>query len=378
MLKVRSPRERNVHLDAMRGMAAIVVLVSHVRQVFFIPYRQAGRGLLVQFVYIDHYVARAAVIVFFTLSGCLVGASVLTSVENGRWSWRNYLLSRLSRLYVVLIPALLLTATLDWLGRSNPATRWAYFNNLWDGRTTAHMDTLKNFFGSLFFLQTIHTDYFGSNSPLWSLSYELWYYIAFPVIVLAYTRRNKLLWSMLALAGLGWFVGYQVAALFPCWLAGVAAGVLANRLPHRAGMLRWAIALISVGAIVGSVIGSAAHVLSGYEADYVASAAAAVLIWAALAARPESRLYARASILLSEMSYTLYLTHLPLLILIQRSLFRNPWSADLLHICFAALPLLIALGFAYCFYLFFEARTGEVRRWLDRLASHRIQTPLWL
>jgi peptidoglycan/LPS O-acetylase OafA/YrhL len=57
------------------------------------------------------------VIVFFVLSGYLVGGSVLRSVAVNHWSWRVYLLNRLTRLYAVLIPALVFGGLLD-LGAS--------------------------------------------------------------------------------------------------------------------------------------------------------------------------------------------------------------------------------------------------------------------
>jgi peptidoglycan/LPS O-acetylase OafA/YrhL len=41
------------------------------------------------------------------------------------------------------------------------------------------------FFGNLFFLQTIAVPSLGSNGPLWSLSNEFWYYIMFPLGLLA-------------------------------------------------------------------------------------------------------------------------------------------------------------------------------------------------
>src|SRR5204863_1384009 len=55
-----------------------------------------------------------AVVVFFVLSGFLVGGTVIRSDRNGRWSWRGYVLQRGTRLYVVLIPALLLTLCWDF------------------------------------------------------------------------------------------------------------------------------------------------------------------------------------------------------------------------------------------------------------------------
>ena len=51
-----------------------------------------------------------AVIIFFVLSGYLVGKHVYLAFNTGRWSWREYAIKRLSRLWIVLIPALILTA----------------------------------------------------------------------------------------------------------------------------------------------------------------------------------------------------------------------------------------------------------------------------
>jgi peptidoglycan/LPS O-acetylase OafA/YrhL len=363
------PSERNVHLDAMRGLAAVSVLCTHLRGLFFVPYHQAGSGLLVKILYIDHYVARAAVIFFFALSGYLVGMSAVNAIESGRWSWRDYMLSRLSRLYVVLIPALFMTALLDWIGRSNPVSRWAYFNDpLEAGFTTAHMDTLKNFFGTLFFLQNIHTGWFGSNSPLWSLSCEFWYYILFPVIALTVLRRKGWVWSLLFLAAMGWFLGGFVVTLFPCWLAGVAVGMLARRRLPLSPALRRVLACAAILGLLGAIAAAGAHKLNGYAADYVVALIAMLLIWVALSSPAAWKPYAAVAVFLSEISYTLYVTHLPFLLLVKRSLMpQRLWAADLRHVCFVMVPFIAALLFAYGNYLLFESRTGEVRRWLKRV-----------
>jgi peptidoglycan/LPS O-acetylase OafA/YrhL len=359
---------RNVHLDAMRGLAAVSVLGTHLRQVFFVPYREAGRGLLVDFLYIDHYVARAAVIFFFALSGYLVGMSVVHSIEGARWSWRDYLLARLSRLYVVLVPALLLTALLDWIGRTNALSHWAYFNDPAEaGFTTASLDTLRNFFGSLFFLQNIHTGCYGSNSALWSLSCEFWYYIAFPVIALAVIRRRGWIVSLLLLGAIGWFAGGPVAALFPCWLAGLGIGLLARKRQIRSAYLRRAVAAAAIAGLLGAIAASGVHKLNGYAADYVISGIAMMLIWVALSSPPANGVYARAAVFLSEMSYTLYLVHLPLLFFFRRLVIRGPlWPPDLRHVGLALAPAFAALLVAYIMYWLFESRTNAVRHWLKR------------
>lgn len=75
-------------LDLLRFASAFVVFLYHFK--FQLPGYQA-------------------VMVFFVLSGYFISSSVLHSLENGTWSWREYLTKRLLRLWIVLIPALLLT-----------------------------------------------------------------------------------------------------------------------------------------------------------------------------------------------------------------------------------------------------------------------------
>jgi len=63
---------------------------------------------------------------FLVMSGYLVGGSVLRSRKAGRWSWRSYLLGCLSRLYVVLLPALLLGGLIDWFGMRQAGAQVLY------------------------------------------------------------------------------------------------------------------------------------------------------------------------------------------------------------------------------------------------------------
>lgn len=116
---------------------------------------------------------------FFVMSGYLVGGSVLRSVHFGRWSWREYLVIRLTRLYVVLLPALLLGGAADWIGMHLTGD-----NAFYNGHTrmgSQHFDihstlTLLVLLGNGVFLQTISLPgmdgraipTFGTNEPLWS------------------------------------------------------------------------------------------------------------------------------------------------------------------------------------------------------------------
>jgi peptidoglycan/LPS O-acetylase OafA/YrhL len=57
-----------------------------------------------------------AVVMFFVFSGFLVGGGALSAFQSGRFSFRNYVINRACRISVVFLPALLLTALVNWLG----------------------------------------------------------------------------------------------------------------------------------------------------------------------------------------------------------------------------------------------------------------------
>src|SRR6185312_10058784 len=116
----------SIHLDALRGIAALFVVGYHVRILFFVD-RGAVLGsssLGADLFYSTTAIAREAILSFFVLSGFLIANSIHQANRQGRWSAAEYAISRLSRLYVVLLPALLLGLLWDlvglhWLGSAD-------------------------------------------------------------------------------------------------------------------------------------------------------------------------------------------------------------------------------------------------------------------
>ena len=106
------------HLDLMRGGAAILVMLGHLRNLFLVSPEEvvSHAGVLVKFVYLISGFSHFAVMIFFALSGFLVGGSVIRGRMEGKWSWSAYFATRLTRLWIVLIPALLLGAIWDHSG----------------------------------------------------------------------------------------------------------------------------------------------------------------------------------------------------------------------------------------------------------------------
>ncbi len=167
------------------------MVAEHARSLVFVDYGDLqAPGLLAKAFYFLTGFGHEAVMVFFVISGFLVGGKVWSLYQEGRFEWRRYLVDRVSRLYAVLFVALLLGAILDWVG-------YLYFNKYglyshgYQGAIavfrTAPIDQMgwEYFLVNGLFLQTILGPTYGSNGPLWSLAYEWWYYILFPLVLAA-------------------------------------------------------------------------------------------------------------------------------------------------------------------------------------------------
>jgi peptidoglycan/LPS O-acetylase OafA/YrhL len=368
----------SVHLDALRGFAAFSVLLNHLRDALFVDYEAIARhNPLTSAAYLASGLGRQSVIVFFVLSGYLVGGSVLRSVGSGSWSWRAYLLARLSRLYVVLLPALLLGGALDWLGMHMSGTEAVY-----SGNSGMHALVI-NVHGVLtwpilaangLFLQTIRlpgfgpnpVPTFGSNGALWSLSYEFWYYLAFPVLVLLLGRSRSWKMRVLSCLGLlawGWFVGLNIFLLGLTWLMGALITFLPAfpaRRPWTRGLaIVLALVLFGAGLVESKLLGS-------LPSDLVLGLAVTAMIWVTLhcATAPLPAFYVHMARRAAHSSYTLYLVHLPMVIFLKATL-HLPRAYPGWHVLLIGTGVLAAIVlYAQLVYEAFEKNTDRVRRWL--------------
>jgi peptidoglycan/LPS O-acetylase OafA/YrhL len=280
-----SPRA-SAHLDWIRGLAAAAVMLSHVRGLFFVDYpalprRSPALAALYGLTALGHQ----AVMVFFVLSGFFISTSVVSALRERRWSWAAYLINRVSRLELVLFPALLLGALWDQIGLRLSSGFALYHSGLYKfyEPSVALRSTVSGFFGNLFFLQSIRFQVFGSNGPLWSLSYEFWYYLLFPALVLAIFSRGSALGrvaSFLLAVAVAAFIGPQICFYFLIWLAGAAVALSPRVAALRKPSLFWPGALFTCGLFAATLALSLLHRgLVGKGLDLVIGAAFALWLF---------------------------------------------------------------------------------------------------
>jgi peptidoglycan/LPS O-acetylase OafA/YrhL len=377
----------SVHLDAVRGAAALVVLVGHNRDFYFSPVLgkpgealpppdgltptansvPQGKGQIT--------IGNEAVMIFFVLSGYLVGGGVLRALSRNTWSWRDYLIKRLTRLYVVLIPALLLGVALDFAGLYlHPSPTSIYAGP--PGQTLLHdvadRLTLPVIAGNAVFLQGARVRTAGTNVSLWSLTNEFWYYIAFPVLLLALSKKKKL-WLrcvyLLSFAGIGLLVGSDVSLLFLPWLLGALVSLIPLRIPQGPAKIAVSVLFLALPLVFEKVRRTSLPVIG---VQWTVALYFVIVLYLLLHQTEATRsgVYRSMSGFFSRISYTAYLVHMPVAVFLCAYL-NDPWRR------WDKTPRGIAIFmgsniglvlFSYLFYLAFEANTDRVRKML----SHRL------
>lgn len=368
------------HLDLVRGIAAIAVLYSHAYYLLFSTATSGSRGqLLAQISRLFARFGHTSVIVFFVLSGFFVGGIVVREVGARSWSWKKYATARLVRLYIVLIPGLFLTAGWDQLsGRLTsgvpPTSETA--RAIITSALISRRHGIGTFLGNVGFLQTVLVPPYGSDTPLWSLCNEFWYYLAFPCFWVALRSSAgpiRRLCHALAGAAILILVGKSISLYFLIWLMGTAV-CLIPRLPRACRSL---ITSIGVAALLPLLVALSLIGLGRVapeRVDFIVGVGFAAGLYAMLHRTVPSRagLYAAVAGTLAGFSYSLYVAHLPVLIFFRAWLtYRRPWVPDGRHLLYAAGIVVLVIGYAWLIAMLTEAHTDSVRRWVQRLAGPR-------
>lgn len=191
-------------LEGLRGFAALYVVVHHLKL-----YQYHPLGYLTS-------QGQGAVILFFVLSGFVMYYANYRYKESERFNFKTYFIKRFRRIYPVFLIALFI----------------AYAAKSMEAGSLMPLD-IKNLLGNLFNLQDHNrmpnnwfVGYYG-NGPLWSLSYEWWFYILFfPIFKYISEDRQKFLVLAISIIGaISFYIFYNKISLtlsyFVIWWSGV-------------------------------------------------------------------------------------------------------------------------------------------------------------
>jgi len=348
--------ERFHWLDWVRFLSALMVLFVHARGLVFEEYGRLATESKTFWVAAGFAITRLgneAVIVFFVLSGFLVGGMSAKRIFRGTFHPASYAIDRSVRIFLPLLPAMLLSGSL------------AYGFD--------HSFSLSELLGNLLFLQWVFVKPFAGNAPLWSLAYEAWFYLlvfALGALAVGWVWKRTLTAILVAFALV--FTSLSPVYLF-CWLSGSVAYLLRPSGPSHINLLFSLIVIAYAICGVQVHFQSSSLALDNAQMFFPSAQASRLLLAVGVAifiqhivvfvpSKPSLSRLDFAGTWLASFSYTLYLTHYTVLgaykhFGLPRAIVIN-FSSVLVFIGVVVSCLLIA----WLMYLAFEAQTDRVKR----------------
>lgn len=369
--------ERSLFLHYLRFFCAVIVCLGHTKEFLFVHMDESAH-FLEKVTRLFLGLGSSAVLVFFFLSGFLVGGNEILNFVKKELNFSNYFFNRLTRLWIVLLPALLMTFALNtFTCRHSSNSLYCTSNSELASHTEVapqFSQKISDLLSNVFFLQPFMGNQWGGNGPLWSLSYEFWYYIVFFSIIsiVNYLLRRELRigliphLAILLLASrildLDWLI------LGIIWLSGAFAAyflkldsiVMFTRKYQKPIVLKFTL-------ITFTVILPVMLIFKIFPRAFSFPIAILLLTISLSMTQNENEIQAnnflRKQIVRgSEYSFSLYLTHFPLVAL-ATSFFVpvDRWRMSIIGIFVLMLLTLGALLTAYAFALFTEFKLSQVR-----------------
>lgn len=341
-----------VTLDIMRAAAAILVVLEHSRSQAFLAFTRLPaeqQTIVVKLAYLVARLGQEAVTLFFVLSGYLVGGQVIRRVRRGSFSPRDFTIDRVTRILLPLVPAALFAGLVGTLAKGAP------------------FDPLQ-IAGNAFGLNGILVPTLTYDLPLWSLPYEIWFYVIAGAGAAICAGRGGAAALIAIIAAMVVFCRID-AALILIWMLGALVSAIA--LPRGRGALAMVglVVLVLGSAAIQSARPSQAGIHAGtltvdLARSIFAAGVALMMPWLTGAglnrALARHGVLARGAAFLAGMSYSLYLFHYPALSILDHWFAPGPVSAAGFVRSLTSLAILFA--FAVAMYWLFERNTDRVRR----------------
>lgn len=348
--------DRFNNLAAIRGLAALVVFLSHIVQVCLLRFTGLGSPLH----RVSSYFSEYAVLVFFVVSGFLIANSLeATAKKSGKLDLGIFAAARLARLYPPLLYALIVSITayaimsiLSLPGRASPLGLPSDLYAVRDIVTVRFSDLI----GALTMTQGL----LEMNGPLWSLYIEAKLYVLFACAIgwLAAPRRLWLaaIFVLVAKGGLTYnpgFAGYSAV-----WMVGALTFYTTSAHVQRTNRVNLC-ALLLAACLVGFSLSSPISVegIGKLAFDLIFAALIAWLIFS-------RNLHLPFGERIADFSYSLYITHFPVLLLAQSLLISTGSSSIIGAVLTCIVGGTAAFGVAYI--------GGLTEAWKSAIQNHLI------
>ncbi|ARW18216.1 acyltransferase family protein [Komagataeibacter europaeus] len=304
-----SGTERNYlhQLTSLRGVACLVVLFGHAIQVFrYQNPQRTGARAAVHDIVTYAFNAEAAVVLFFVLSGCVLSLSLRKYTHLTGRIVGSFYIKRVFRIYPLLwfsigLAIASMVVARGWVG-----------DGVFVGWLSRNLQTPVSVRNTVMSVAGVFTRY---NGPMWSLRVELMYSVAFPFLfwlVRAPRLRVVTLTGLAAIALLP--LPHEVGTVFAL---SFGVGALIPLLPTTLSPRHGLYALLALVVLLYDRYALAGSGLPERIPDMIETVAAFILIRDLYASGRQYRvLLSRPVIAIGELSYGIYLLHLPIMLMV--------------------------------------------------------------
>lgn len=345
-------------LDCIRFFAALLVMTDHFRGAFlpmWIHLPGDQQNIFTFCFYSCTRLGNEAVLVFFVLSGYLVGGISVKKAITGKFNVVEYGIDRFVRIMLPLTSALLLFLLKQHIC-GNPVDWWAWLGN---------------------FLSLQKTWTYAVIEPLWSLAYEVWFYVmagAALSMIFGHGRKAKWLSMMCLIICFLMFTKLSTHYLL-IWLLGAFSYIAMPRTKNMFILVLSSALLICMTIITQLTDGG--HVTSEWmqylptqnrhSLELIYAVIFCVFLQQVVLFHPRGKMTTALNKLgtrLAAFSYTLYLVHVLVMRVLQHYGAGRPEVLSSAAIWHYVLWCVCALVFSYVVYCCFERNTGVVKDYI--------------
>ncbi len=326
---------RYKELDSLRGIAAMTVFLFHIAMVLPESWREGVVWKIIYFSPLRFFVnGEQPVILFFVLSGFVLSLVFFSGKEI---SYVSFASKRVFRLYIPYITAIIFAMMLFLLfSKGGNESLGDLFNRLW-------VDPINTNIVMNHFLFLGNYNIYSFNVVIWSLIHEMRISFILPLLVLLAVRFS---WKVnlavgfgLAVIGAGIHLVFQelyqpvYKTLF--YILMFIVGILLSK--NRVYLIEKFKSFTTRSKVILTIIGAVLYIYADFLGnplltDWVTTIGVSALLIISLSSTLASKvLLWRPFQFLGEISYSLYLYHLPILL-------------SLFYVFYGRLPLLVIAG----------------------------------
>lgn len=236
-----------VFLESLRGLAALYVVIHHARWFLWAGYSKGylkhpeefniwNKILMYSFSFFVY--GHEMVIFFFILSGFVIHLKYAKALYNNnlKFDLLYYLKKRFIRIYPPLVFAILFTFIIDSIGKYHLFPIYSVNTPF---KIVKDNFTLATLIGNCLFLMNTYVDTWGSDFALWSLKFEWWFYMLYPVFFLIVRKSIFLAFLIITvLYALSYFPGLWpnkllqsvFSSMIIWWLGVILADIYVGRI----------------------------------------------------------------------------------------------------------------------------------------------------